>query len=310
MAVASIVAGIAQGVAQAGYGIYQDQRDYREKQRQFNEQMDWNKHVQEVSWKREDNAMQRAKADATAAGYSPLAAIGQQETGTTVSAPGATAGNGNQVNFAGLAETIAQAEQHAHEKEMQEKQIESQEKMQEKQLESTNLNAKEQRELQKQQTADTIASAEKIAQMSNNTQLTISNNAIAEQLRHNTAQEAAEAGRLYLEWYKEHHIPGTGEPKKYTDYKEYKEALYDWEQQYQSYLKTLPEDETTTVEQELSDGLEASLGAGAKGTSAKTGGKKGYSEHGQKTTRTESKTARMLEAYQRSHPMPIFIGGH
>lgn len=42
----------------------------------FNEQMDWTKHVQQTEWARADSQLQRATADATAAGLSPLAALG------------------------------------------------------------------------------------------------------------------------------------------------------------------------------------------------------------------------------------------
>lgn len=42
----------------------------------FNDQMDWTKHVQQTEWARADSQLQRATADATAAGLSPLAALG------------------------------------------------------------------------------------------------------------------------------------------------------------------------------------------------------------------------------------------
>lgn len=57
----------------------------------FHEQMDYTKAVQQEEWARADSQLQRATADATAAGLSPLAALGSGagSTGSVVSQPNA-----------------------------------------------------------------------------------------------------------------------------------------------------------------------------------------------------------------------------
>lgn len=53
----------------------------------YQQQLDWSKHQQHVTWQREDTALQRMVEDSQAAGLSPLAGVSGHNSGTVVSQP-------------------------------------------------------------------------------------------------------------------------------------------------------------------------------------------------------------------------------
>lgn len=84
-------AGLATGVASLVMGANRDAKQNQYNQRQYAdyvEDRDYTRALQQQIFKREDTAMQRALQDYTAAGYSPLAAVGNEAgAGAIVSGP-------------------------------------------------------------------------------------------------------------------------------------------------------------------------------------------------------------------------------
>ena len=69
---------LAGGVVDAGLGIFNTIQNYKNNKwsQKFQEDMfNWNKEVQQETWKREDNAIQRRVQDLTKAGFNPLSAL-------------------------------------------------------------------------------------------------------------------------------------------------------------------------------------------------------------------------------------------
>lgn len=71
-AIAQAVIGTLEGVVNAGYGIYNNERNWKAQQ----ENLAYQKALQERLFSREDNAIQRRVADLKAAGINPLLASG------------------------------------------------------------------------------------------------------------------------------------------------------------------------------------------------------------------------------------------
>lgn len=69
------------------YNAIQQSRTQRKQLELYQDQFDWNKHVQQQTWQREDTALQRMVEDAQAAGISPLSGVSGHASGSTVSAP-------------------------------------------------------------------------------------------------------------------------------------------------------------------------------------------------------------------------------
>lgn len=98
-------AAIGGSILDAGVSLWNNKRNI-----DFAKQnLSWQKHVQETTWNREDNAVQRRAADLKAAGFNPLlAAGGAASSGQAVAT---TAPQGNmKTNFAETAIALARAQ--------------------------------------------------------------------------------------------------------------------------------------------------------------------------------------------------------
>lgn len=69
------------------YNVIQQNKTQRKQLELYQDQFDWNKHVQQQTWQREDTALQRMVEDAQSAGISPLSGLSGHASGSTVSAP-------------------------------------------------------------------------------------------------------------------------------------------------------------------------------------------------------------------------------
>lgn len=89
-AIAEIVMGAIQGTANTGIEIFNTVSQHQNNQKMmdlYQDQLDWSKHQQQITWDREDTALQRMVEDAQAAGLSPLSGVSGHNSGSVVSQP-------------------------------------------------------------------------------------------------------------------------------------------------------------------------------------------------------------------------------
>lgn len=287
--------------------------------KQFEQNMAFQRETRDMAWQREDNAIQRATADATAAGFSPLAALGNTQNVSTVSAPSATAqaesGAGSFDQFANTMTSLATTEMNNRAAEK----INQDNNKTKLEIEANQSKDKQaQRELDRQNHVDALKNAREIADASNNTTLKIANEALQEQITATTEQEKLKAAELQLQWYKEHHQEGAPMGKQCKTWDEYNDALLEWQNRYNTMLEIVGEDtdiqeEYGTSERDATYGGQIGMNAGGNnragsnvgidaGVSAQGGGN---TRNSKVTTTTRSKAAKQLEAWLKTHPQPI-----
>lgn len=304
-----------------GYNMYNNFQNRKQSQDQFTQSFNWNQNVQNESWRREDNQLQRATADAQAAGFSPLAALGQTATGTTVSAPSATTPNTSplqSIDTSSLLNYDLESRKLAQEKEMFDADIQYKYD----QLGQGDEHFNKELEQRKQEAADVLI----MAAQSNLKDLSIAANSLSEIIRHNKATES-ETSRFnksqellkqedqYFNWYKEHHDSGSPMPVICKTESEYQDALVEWLNKFDTFVNLHGLQVTEDVTNEL--GLSAELGASASlgsksggrkssgsaglGASAAVSGSKGGSKHTSDMTYQQA----MINQYIRTHPLPM-----
>lgn len=304
-----------------GYNMYNNYQNRKQSQDQFQQSFNWNQDVQNESWRREDNQLQRATADAQAAGFSPLAALGQTATGTTVSAPSATTPNTSplqSIDTSSLLNYDLENRRLAQEKEM----FDSDMQYKYDQLGQGDEHFSRELEQRKQEASDALI----MASQSNRKDLSIAANSLSEIIRHNRAtesetsrankaQEVLKQEEQYFNWYKEHHESGSPMPVICKSEQEYESALGEWLNRFDAFVNTNGLQITEDVTNEL--GLSAELGASAS-LGAKSGGKKSSgsaglgasaavsgSKGGSKHTSDMTYQQAMINQYIRTHPLPM-----
>lgn len=240
---------LAPSIIQAGTSIFQSERANAEAARQYNQNFAFNKETRDTNWMREDNQLQRAVTDAQAAGFSPLAALGNTASGATVSAPSANVQGGQQADLSGLVGTIGQIMQNKFTAEEAEKQRKHETEMQTEKLnaekdlalmnKSTADADRKSREVQAE--ADRKAAAENIKNQIQG-QKDIQSSILTQQASENEKNRQIELGRMYEEWYKENKTDGAPMGQVYDNYAEYQEALTQWFKNAESYLTILEAD--------------------------------------------------------------------
>lgn len=297
---------LAPSIIQAGTSIFQSERANAEAARQYNQNFAFNQETRNTNWQREDTQLQRATADAQAAGFSPLAALGNTASGATVSAPSGNVQGGQQADLSGLVGTIGQIMQNKFTAEEAEKQRKHETEMQteklnaEKDLALMNKSTADadRKSREKQAEADRKAAAENIASQIQG-QKDIQSSILTQQASENDKNRQIELGRMYQEWYKENKVDGAPMGQVYDSYTEYQEALTQWFNSAESYLTILeadyPEDKTKEAYKgEAKADVLGILSSTLEGESSKESG--GLSEYAR----------RKWEAWLRSHPQPRY----
>ena len=312
MVVSLALGSLIAGAISAGVSIWQHYENKKMAEEQYNQNFDLNKETRDTTWAREDNQLQRAKADAEAAGFSPLAALGNTAVGGgTVSAPSATAQQ-TPVDISGLVNALATMYN-----------SETQAETAKETTESNNETAKEIAEIQAgeskanresaTETADkdrresarqfneqlmNIKKQQKVQNKQKNRELTTAEGILSEQTRANKESEQIEWSRMYQEWYKENKLENAPMGEICSTWAEYETKMNEWYNKAKIYLDKLGFDEeliTTNGDMEdINAGLLGILGAKAKTENSTTA---------KKSTYTQSE--KQWNLYLRSHPQPI-----
>lgn len=262
------------------------ENQFDESKRQFNEAFDWQKNVQQTTWDRADSQIQRTVQDAQSAGLSPLAALGQGASAQTVSAPSSSvAGSG--IGNAGAnisAEGMLNMLSLAQEKDQFDKTL----KLEYDKLSSGESEDEKNRKAEADNLLKTLDNALQIAKMNNATNKTKIGNdlmlglaSVSETVRANNLADKQQASRLYLDWYKEHHKPGSPMPYVCKNEAEYEIKCDNWYKEFSKYLGELGVSQEVFEQSELGASLGFGLGIGSNSSTSERSNSKhtgrGYS---------------------------------
>lgn len=304
------------GAISAGVSIWQHYENKEMAEEQFEKNYDFNKETRDTTWTREDNQIQRAKADAEAAGFSPLAALGNTASGGgTVSAPTPTAQQ-TPVDISGLVNALStmyttekQAETAKETTEANNETAKEIAKIQAGENKANRESASETADKDRKESArqfdETLTNTKTQQEIENKNkekEIEIAENILAEQTRANTESEQIEWAKIYQEWYKENKQENAPMGKICETWEEYNRELNTWYNQAIIMLDELGFDTTaigeTTEQNGITSGIKSILGLG---TDAKIG-----KNTKQSLSRSDATYAeRKWNAWLRSHPQPV-----
>lgn len=257
------------GAIGAGVSAWQGMEDRKTANDQFNREMAFNTETRNTTWEREDNQLQRAKADAIAAGFSPLTAVGNTASGGgTVSAPGSNATR-TPIDMSGLmgALQMQQQEELAREEMQNQRQMNKENLISAEKIAGINAdNSKaiadadrEERKAEAQAQRDQQAeefrqNMEKMKEEFNKND-EYRNAMLTEQINARTAQEEYNSAMQWQEWYKENKLDGAPYGKYCSTWEEYNRELNAWYTRANAFLGSLGEDKETTSKGETKAGL-------------------------------------------------------
>lgn len=300
------------GAISAGISLWQHYENKESTEEQYDQNYNFQEKTRNETWYREDNQIQRAKADAEAAGFSPLAALGNTAVGGgTVSAPSATAQQ-TPVDISGLVNALAtmytSETQAKTAKETTESNNETAKEIAKIQAgeskanrESTTETAdKDRRESARQfnENLDNLKKQQRTQNKQKNRELTTAEGILSEQTRANKESEEIEWAKMYQEWYKENKLDDAPMGKQCKTWEEYERDMNTWYSNAKIFLDTLGFDEELTTTngeiENINTNLMKILGSKAETTNSKTG---------KMSTYTQSE--RQWELWLRSNPQPI-----
>lgn len=298
-------------------------------QENYERNFDYNAAVQQKTWEREDTQAQRAVKDYTAAGFSPLAAVGQGVSSTPVTQNGSAdiqntgATAGEMINNLGTAisQTMTNYQMHKEtlqaEKEMQERQIEATHTDIEYQEKAASERAEADRSATRQNVLDQLESAASIAEQNNNTQLSIASKQVAEQLRANTAKEALETQKATEQWIQEQlkDYPGAKIGILCHTWSDYREKMDSWSTKFNAFLelstKNLQDSESAGSGSSLAGSFGSSVSANmsdmmfGRGGSISANGSHAESSNGNRSYSQNQLVDNKIKAWLAKNPMPI-----
>lgn len=304
------------GLISAGVSIWQHFDNKSMAEEQYEKNFEFNKETRDMTWGREDNQIQRAKEDAIAAGFSPLAALGNTASGGgTVSAPAPTAQQ-TPIDISGLVNalsTMYTAETQAKTaKETTESNNETAEEIAKIQAGESKANresaaetADKDRKESARQFNEMLMNTKKQQKIENkhkDRELTTAEGILTEQTRANTENEQIQWSKMYQEWYKENKLENAPMGKICETWEEYNSELNTWYSKAKIMLDELGFDTTaigeTTEQNGITTGIKSILGLG---TDAKIG-----KNTKQSLSRSDATYAeRKWNAWLRSHPQPV-----
>lgn len=300
MGILQKIADFAEPIISAGAAIYNAYEGHKQYEKNFS----FNEREAELARQREDNQIQRATADATAAGFSPLAALGNTASGATVSAPSSNASSN--LDITPLISMIENQAQRQHETKMQTENLNAQKEI----ANASNLSAEKIAQIQsgssKYSTDTQAETAKKQLEESkrqfdanleetknaNRNQKNYYDGILKEQAASRTAEEEYRTAMLYQQWYKEHKLNNapTGKICKTED--EYRKALADWYEKADKALTQIGYDQENEIEGKIEGGA-ALIAKAAASTSTK------------ETTSQSNYKQRQWELWLRANPQPI-----
>lgn len=276
------------------------------KNQQINQQnLDYQTHMTQQQWERDDNAHQREVADLKAAGLSPLASVGGANTSQALGAPNPIAMQAPQIDtnqlVNSLLENKALNETVRHNKveegvkglELSQKTEEIKQKARELEIENKRVQA-------------TIKY--------NSDYISYLNDQLEEVQRSNNAQEALKGLQIKSEEYFKSIQQQTGGKipyKEYTDEAEYEAALTAWSTEFETFINTFISETSQSVSSSYSKNTSAggNVGAQVLGSGFDSGANytSGESSSGSNSFNVSQKQAAELERFYKTHPMPVYI---
>lgn len=312
MSVLAAIGSLIAGAISAGVSIWQHNENKKMAEEQYNKNFNFNEETRDTTWTREDNQLQRAKADAEAAGFSPLAALGNTAVGGgTVSAPSATAQQ-TPIDISGLvnalatmytsetqAETAKETTQNNNEtaKEIAEIQAGESKANRESATETADKDRRESARQFNEQMMN-LKKQQKVQNKQKNRELTTAEGILSEQTRANKESEQIEYAKMYEEWYKENKADNAPMGQICKTWDEYNNALNEWYSKAKIELDAIGADNETTGlaldTENIKGNLFGILGSGIQ-TTSQNSAKSNDTNYG----------IRRWEAWLKSHPQPI-----